>query len=45
MTLAHGEVGKTYIVNSLGMDNDTMRRLGALGLNRGTKVKLLNRNQ
>lgn len=45
MTLAHGEVGKTYIVNSLGLDNATMRRLGALGLNRGTKVKLLNRNR
>lgn len=45
MTLANGKVGMTYTVNSLELDNATMRRLGALGLNRGTKVKLLNRNR
>lgn len=45
MTLAEGKIGNIYIVDSLGLDNATMRRLGALGLNRGTKIKLLNRNR
>lgn len=45
MTLAEGKIGNIYTVNSLGLDNATMRRLGALGLNRGTKIKLLNRNR
>jgi len=45
MTLASARLGGTYIVNDLRLDMVTMRRLESLGLTRGTKIKLLNRNR
>lgn len=45
MTLYEGEKGKTYSVRELFMEEGLMRRLQALGLNEGTKVKILNRKK
>ncbi|MBH1940350.1 ferrous iron transport protein A [Mobilitalea sibirica] len=45
MTLLNATIGYTYMVNSLELDKVTVRRLEALGLTRGTKIKLLNRNR
>lgn len=44
MTLTSAEIGYTYIVESMDLDLVTKRRLGALGITRGTSVKMLNRN-
>ena len=44
MTLGNARIGASYTVNSIELDIATMRRLGALGLTKGTDVKLLNRN-
>lgn len=44
MTLNNAEIGDTYIVEAMDLDLLTMRRLGALGITRGTEVKMLNRN-
>lgn len=45
MTLYEGEKGKSYSVRELFMEEVLMRRLQALGLNEGTKVKILNRKR
>ncbi|MDF2542729.1 MAG: FeoA family protein [Herbinix sp.] len=45
MTLRSAKIGKIYTVNSMNLDMVTMRRLEALGLTRGTNVKILNSNQ
>lgn len=45
MTLQNAKIGVGYTVNSLDLDIATMRRLQALGLTKGTKVKILNRNR
>jgi ferrous iron transport protein A len=45
MTLHSARIGITYTVNSLELDIVTMRRLEALGLTRGTRIKILNRNR
>ncbi|NLK29130.1 MAG: ferrous iron transport protein A [Clostridiales bacterium] len=45
MTLGNATLDLTYIVVSLELELVTMRRLEALGLTRGTKIKLLNRNR
>lgn len=45
MTLVDGEIGKIYTVSSLNLDQAIMRRLEALGLTRGTDIKILNRNR
>ena len=45
MTLRNAAIGKRYTVTSLDLDMVTMRRLEALGLTRGTNVKVLNRNR
>ncbi len=45
MTLVDGEIGKTYTVSSMNLDQAIMRRLEALGLTRGTDIKILNRNR
>ncbi|MDF2511346.1 MAG: hypothetical protein K0S04_1212 [Herbinix sp.] len=45
MTLTEGKIGKIYTVSSLNLDQAIMRRLEALGLTRGTDVKILNRNR
>lgn len=45
MTLYEGEKGKTYSVRELFMEEGLMRRLQALGLNEGTRVKILNRKR
>lgn len=44
MTLTAADVGNTYIVGSINLDVVTMRRLGALGITKGTQVRVLNRN-
>lgn len=44
MTLRDAKIGAVYTVNSLELDRVTMSRLEALGLTRGTNVKVLNRN-
>ncbi|HCA69193.1 MAG TPA: ferrous iron transport protein A [Lachnospiraceae bacterium] len=45
MTLADARLGGTFTVGTLELDMVTMRRLEALGLTKGTKIKLLNRNR
>ena len=45
MTLQNAKIGVNYTVNSLDLDMATMRRLQALGLTKGTNVKILNRNR
>lgn len=44
MILQDAKIGKNYIISSIELDKTTMRRLEALGLTRGTMIKLLNRN-
>ena len=45
MTLQKARIGGIYKVHSMDLDTVTMRRLGALGLTRGTSIRLLNRNR
>jgi ferrous iron transport protein A len=45
MTLQDANIGITYTVKSLDLDIITMRRLEALGLTKGTNIKILNRNR
>ncbi|HKL99210.1 MAG TPA: FeoA family protein [Mobilitalea sp.] len=45
MTLQNAKIGSIYKVQSMDLDNITMRRLGAMGLTRGTSIRLLNRNR
>lgn len=45
MTLYEGELGQVYSVRGLSMEEGLTRRLQALGLNEGTKVKILNRKK
>lgn len=45
MTLNDAKIGSVYTVNSLDLDRATTRRLEALGLTKGTDVKILNRNR
>ena len=42
MTLDHGIVGDTYIVEALHLPQNMERRLQALGMIKGTKVPVLN---
>ncbi|NLP17048.1 MAG: ferrous iron transport protein A [Clostridiales bacterium] len=44
MTLRSGKIGSTYNVESINLDLVTMRRLEALGITRGTRIRILNRN-
>lgn len=44
MTLHNAKIGSIYTVKSISLDMATMRRLEALGLTRGTNVRILNRN-
>lgn len=45
MTLYDGQKGKVYEVNGVYVEESITRRLQALGLNDGTKVKILNRKK
>ncbi|HHV11191.1 MAG TPA: ferrous iron transport protein A [Clostridiales bacterium] len=45
MTLVEGKLGEIYTVSSLSLEQAVMRRLEALGLTRGTDIKILNRNR
>ena len=45
MTLQKAEIGVLYTVKSLNLDMATMRRLEALGLTKGTNIRILNRNR
>lgn len=45
MLLKDAQIGAVYIVNYFNLDLATMRRLEALGLTRGTEIKILNRNR
>lgn len=44
MTLKSAKIGNFYTVKAIDLDMATMRRLEALGLTRGTNIKILNRN-
>lgn len=45
MTLNHARIGATYTVKKLQLDRAIMGRLEALGLTKGTDIKILNRNR
>ena len=45
MTLYEGQKGGTYEVCGVYVEEPITRRLQALGLNDGTKVKILNRKK
>ncbi len=45
MTLEEAKVGEDYIIKSFDFDIKTVRRLESLGMTRGTKIKVLNRNR
>lgn len=42
MTVANGEIGKSYLVVSMELEDQVGIRLQALGLTEGTKVTILN---
>lgn len=44
MLLKDAEIGREYFIGSFDLDQATLRRLNALGMTRGTRIKLLNRN-
>ena len=43
MTLYEGRVGGQYLVEDIKIESDISRRLQALGLIEGTRLKMLNR--
>lgn len=45
MTIMDGSIDGTYIVTDISMDEPIMRRLEALGINSGTKLRLMNRKR
>ena len=45
MTIMDGMIDETYIVTDISMDEPIMRRLEALGINSGTKLRLMNRKR
>ena len=45
MILYEAKVDKQYIIKSLYVEEGITRRLQALGLNDGTKIKILNRKK
>ena len=45
MTLNEARIGKTYQIIALSLDRAVMGRLEALGLTKGTIIKILNRNR
>lgn len=45
MILKNAEIGGIYTVNSLKLERAVMRRLEALGLTRGTRIRILNRSR
>lgn len=45
MTLNNAKIGGVYTINSLELDKATTRRLEALGLTKGTDIRILNRNR
>ncbi len=45
MTLLDARIGGLYTVNSMELELVMKRRLEALGLTRGTNIRLLNRNR
>ena len=45
MTLYEGQTGGRYLVADMKIEEDISRRLQALGLIEGTRLKLLNRKR
>lgn len=45
MTLYEGQTGGQYLVEDMKIEEDISRRLQALGLIEGTRLKLLNRKR
>lgn len=45
MTLKDAGIGEVYTVSYLELDRRTRHRLSALGLTRGTEIRILNRNR
>lgn len=45
MTLLAGNINSSYIVEEIRLEKNTERRLEALGLTDGTKIKILNKKK
>ncbi|MEH2942743.1 FeoA domain-containing protein [Lachnospiraceae bacterium KK002] len=45
MTIVDGIIDGTYIVTDISIEGPIMRRLEALGINSGTKLRLMNRKR
>lgn len=45
MRLKDARIGGSYIIRSMELDAAAMQRLGAMGMTRGTIIKILNRNR
>ena len=45
MPLKNAKIGTVYTVKSMNLDRTVTRRLQALGLTKGTSIKILNRNR
>ncbi|EOT25444.1 hypothetical protein C805_02072 [Eubacterium sp. 14-2] len=45
MTIVDGMIDGTYIVTDISMEGPIMRRLESLGINSGTKLRLMNRKR
>lgn len=45
MTLTEGQIGKTYIIQKMDVEERIMRRLEALGINESAAICVLNKKQ
>ncbi|MCI8484776.1 MAG: ferrous iron transport protein A [Lachnospiraceae bacterium] len=45
MTILDGKVNQTYTVTDVSIEETIMRRLEALGINSGTKLRMMNRKK
>ncbi len=45
MTIVDGMIDGTYTVTDISMEGPIMRRLESLGINSGTKLRLMNRKR
>ncbi len=45
MTIVDGMIDGTYIVTDISMEGPIMRRLESLGINSGTKLRLMNQKR
>ncbi|MCI9137688.1 MAG: ferrous iron transport protein A [Lachnospiraceae bacterium] len=45
MTILDGNINQSYIVTDIATEETIMRRLEALGINSGTKLRVMNRKR